>query len=49
MKKGTLLALLNAHPTAQVCAKYFTSPNDEWAWDEEENIIYPADDGEDYF
>ena len=49
MENGTLLELLNAHPTASVCAKYFTSPNDKWAWDEEEDAIFPADDDEDYF
>ena len=50
MENGTLIELLKAHPTASVCAKYFTSADDEWMWDgEEDNTIHPANDDEDYF
>lgn len=51
MENGTLLELLKAHPTARVCAKYYTpADSDEWVY-EEENEIHPAEtmDDEDYF
>lgn len=47
METGTLLELLNAHPTAKVRAQDFTSANETWIW-EEENAIHPEDDVEDY-
>ena len=50
MENGTLIELLKAHPTASVCARYYTGADDEWTWNEEFNEIHPAKtyDDEDY-